>query len=49
MKQNAWDVFLDGIWVDTVFFNQDLDEDYVRNSLICHDHYHPDITLKVQP
>lgn len=48
MTQKAWDVFLNGLWIDTVFFNSNLDEDYVRNSLICHDHFHPDITLKVQ-
>ena len=48
MTQKAWDVFLNGLWIDTVFFNSNLDEDYVRNSLVCHDHYNPDITIKVQ-
>lgn len=33
--------------IDTVFFNPDCDGDYVRDSLINHDGYHPDIVITV--
>lgn len=42
----AWDVYLNRKWIDTVFFDGDLDEDYVRRSLINHDGYHPSIVVR---
>jgi hypothetical protein len=45
MKQNAWDVTLNGNLIDTVFFDQNCDEDYVRKSLIEHDGYDPGIQV----
>lgn len=41
-----WAVFLDGKWIDTVFFLPDCDKDYVLNSLINHDGFHPNIVIK---
>lgn len=43
---NEWKVFLFGKHIDTVFFTKDCDKDYVLNSLIDHDGYHPSIQIK---
>jgi hypothetical protein len=40
-----WDVYLNGQWIDRVFFTADCDADYVRRSLINHDGYNPNITV----
>ena len=48
MKMQAWDVFLDGNLVDTVFYNPAWNDDYVRLSLINHDGYNQDIVVKKQ-
>jgi hypothetical protein len=45
-KQSGFDVFRNGEWVDTVFFNGHTAEE-VRVSLINHDGYDPNI--KVRP
>lgn len=42
----GWDVYLDGKCIDKVFFNDNLDEDYVKDSLINHDGYDSTITLE---
>ena len=42
---NGWDVWLDGEWMDTVFYDSDCDEDYVRRGLIDHDGYDPGILV----
>ncbi|UKM53890.1 hypothetical protein VL2_gp077 [Pseudomonas phage vB_PaeM_VL12] len=42
----AWDVFLDGQLIDTVFFDVMADTEEVRKSLINHDGYHSDIVVK---
>lgn len=34
---NAWDVYLHGRLIDTVFFDKGCDADYVRRALINHD------------
>ena len=41
----AWNVLLDGEEIDIVWFSSECDEDYVRNSLINHDGYHPNISV----
>lgn len=46
MGIKAWHVYLNGKRIDTVFFHDDLDKDYVLKSLIDHDHYHPSIKVK---
>ena len=42
----GWDVYRRGRWVDTVFFDADCTEDYVRRSLIDHDGYPSDIQIR---
>lgn len=42
----AWNVYLNGKLIDTVFFDRDCDKDYVLDSLINHDGYHPNIKIK---
>lgn len=42
----AWDVFLLGHFVDTVFFVQSCDELYVLNSLINHDGFDNRINIE---
>ena len=41
----AFDVFLNGVRIDTVFFSS-TDTDEVRRCLIEYDHYDPDIQVK---
>lgn len=43
---NAWNVFSKGKKIDTVFFMPCCDLDYVRTSLINHDHYPADIVVR---
>ena len=45
MKQNAWDVWLNGKYLDTVWFSTDCDCQYVKQSLIDHDGYSPNIIV----
>jgi hypothetical protein len=42
----AWDVYLRGHKVTTVFYTTGLDLEYVKRSLIDHDHYSPNITVR---
>lgn len=42
---NAFNVFLKGKWIDTVFFIKGIDVDHVRDSLINHDEYNPAIRV----
>jgi hypothetical protein len=39
----AWTVTLHHMYVDTVFFSPSMDSEYVRNSLINHDGFDPEI------
>lgn len=41
----AWTVYLRGKEIDTVWFTDDCDDEYVRTSLINHDGYDPDISV----
>jgi hypothetical protein len=42
----AWNVYLNGKKIDTVFYTSDCDAEYVRKSLIDHDGYDPNITVR---
>ena len=42
----AWDVYLNGKCIDTVFFMKGCDKEYVLNSLINHDGY--DCRIKIR-
>ena len=42
----AWDVILNGKVVDTVWYTKDCNADYVRRSLVDHDGYNPNITVR---
>ena len=50
MKTIAWDVYRDDgrgrpLLRDTVFFDEDCDEEYVKRALINHDGYPADIIV----
>lgn len=45
-KSQAWNVYLEGKLVDTVWFDNDCQKDYVLRSLIDHDGYNVDITVR---
>jgi hypothetical protein len=42
----AWNVYLDGDEIDTVFYDANNDAEDVRRSLINHDNYDPRITVR---
>lgn len=42
----AWNVYLSGKLIDTVFYTEDCDAEYVRESLINHDCYNARITVR---
>ena len=44
----AWNVYLNGKLIDTVFYNLNCDKQYVFNSLIEHYDYNPAIIIKKQ-
>lgn len=46
MPHIAWNVYLNGKKIDTVFFDKTCDKDYVRHSLIHHDGYNINITVR---
>lgn len=46
MKQTAWDIYLNGKLIDTVFYDNDCDEWYVRDGLVNHDGYDSRIIVK---
>jgi hypothetical protein len=45
ISMRTWDVYLGGKLIDTVFFTSDCDAEYVKNSLINHDGFSPDIQV----
>ena len=48
MIDNTWEVYdSNNNYVDTVYFIKNLDEEYVRSTLINHDGYPCDIELKL--
>lgn len=47
MTQQAWDVInRHGNVINTVWFDRNLDAQYVRDALVGHDHYDIDITVE---
>lgn len=46
MAAQAWNVYLRGKLIDTVFFTHDIDADTVRRSLVNHDGYDSAITVR---
>jgi hypothetical protein len=42
----AWNVYLNGRIIDTVFYDKNCDKEYVRNGLINHDGYDPRIVVR---
>jgi hypothetical protein len=42
----AWNVYLYGKLIDTVFFQTSVGKDYVWDSLVQHDGYDADITVR---
>ena len=45
-RSNAWDVYLNGKHIDTVF-DQETDAEMVKRSLVDHDGYDPNIEVKM--
>lgn len=45
-KATAWNVYLNHKKIDTVFYDKDISKDEVKQSLIEHDGYDPNITIK---
>ena len=41
----GWNVYLNYELIDTVFYDDDCDQDYVRRGLIGHDGYDPNIVV----
>jgi hypothetical protein len=41
-----WNIYYCGLWIDSVYYLQTCDEDYVRTSLINHDGYPTQITIE---
>jgi hypothetical protein len=42
----AWDVYLNGRLIETVFYDSDCDEWYVKHTLVNHDGYNPAIEVR---
>ena len=42
----AWNVYLRGKWLNRVHYNTSCDADYVKQSLINHDNYDAEITVR---
>ena len=45
-KTIGWDVYLNGKWIDCVYYRSDCDAEYVRETLIDHDGYNPAIVVR---
>ena len=45
MSATAWNVYLNGRLIDTVFYDSDCTRDYVTRGLIEHDGYSPRIRV----
>jgi hypothetical protein len=42
----AWEVYENTDYIDTVYFTDDCDENYIKNTLIDHDGYPSNIELQ---
>lgn len=45
-SMQAYDIYLGDRLIDTVFFQNGVDENYVKDALVNHDDYHPLIVVK---
>ena len=45
----AWNVYLERKIIDTVFYDEDIDAEEVKEGLVDHDGYNPGIIVKVEP
>lgn len=43
---NAWNVFMYGTLIDTVYYQMSLGKDYIKNELVQYFCYPADITIK---
>ena len=41
-----WNIYLGKKLIDSVYYDNDCDSDYVKRSLINHDGYHPNIAVR---
>ena len=48
-RQIAWQVFLGGKEINTVYFTPDCGAEYVKNSLVDHDGMNPNIQIRKRP
>jgi hypothetical protein len=46
MKMQEWNVYLGGDLIDTVWYNDQFDSEYVYMTLVEHDGYHTDIVVE---
>jgi len=46
MASIAWNVYLKGKIIDTVFYDSNCDREYVRRGLVEHDGYDPAIVVR---
>jgi hypothetical protein len=46
MRSHAWNVYLRGRLIDTVWFDADCDQVYVYRALVEHDGYDPAIVVR---
>ena len=46
IKTQMWNVYLNGKKIDSVFYDADLDADYVKDGLINHDNYNSRINVR---
>ena len=46
MKTQAWNVYLNGKRIDTIFCDNDIEADSVKDSLVNHDNYDPNINVR---
>ena len=49
VRMVAWDVYRGRRCIDTAFYMPDCDAEYVRSSLVGHDGYPADITVRRRP
>lgn len=42
----AWNVYLNGRLINTVFYDDDCDADYVKRGLVDHDGFNPGIVVR---
>lgn len=46
MRHQAWNVYLSGKWIDTVYYNSTADREEVLQGLVDHDGYDSRISVR---